>query len=469
MNQRKKKVVIVGGGITGLTSAFYLNRAINQYQLPIELTLIDANHRLGGKIQTEYKDGFVIEKGPDSFLGRKPSAKQLVQDVGLGHDLVRNTAGKRHIVVKDQMYPMPDGAIIGIPTKFGPFLKTGLFSVQGKVRAACDYVLPRSKVEGDQSIGSFIRRRLGDEVAENLVEPLLSGIYIGDMDQLSLLSTFPQFYEAEQEHRSLIRGLKKMSQAASEGTLTSKNQGVFLTLKNGLQSLVEAIETQLMDVTILKGVSVKELNKVKNAHYELSLNDDESLQADGVILALPHAMMAELMPAKKYLRDYTDMPATTVATVVTAFKEDAVNLADGVGFVVSRHSDYTITACTWTHKKWPHTTPKGMALLRCYVGRIGEETVVDLSDTEIEEIVLEDLKQTLNITAKPEFSIVTRWMKAFPQYNVGHHRRMNEMHESLSKDMPGVFVTGSSCDGLGLPDCITQGKMAAEKMRAYFE
>ncbi|OAK67763.1 protoporphyrinogen oxidase [Lederbergia galactosidilytica] len=469
MNQKKKKVVIVGGGITGLTSAFYLNRAINQYQLPIELTLIEANHRLGGKIQTEYKDGFVIEKGPDSFLERKSNAKQLVQDVGLEHDLVRNTAGKTHIVVKDQMHAMPLGAVMGIPTKFGPFLKTGLFSVQGKVRAACDYILPRSRVEGDQSIGSFIRRRLGDEVAENLVEPLLSGIYIGDIDQLSLLSTFPQFYEAEQEHGSLIRGLKKMSKTASETTLTSKNQGVFLTLKNGLQSLVDAIETQLKDVTIQKGVSVKDLKKGKDGHYELNLNDDESLQADGVILALPHPMMAELMLDKNYLKDYKDMPATTVATVVTAFNEDAINLADGVGFVVSRHSDYTITACTWTHKKWPHTAPKGMALLRCYVGRIGEETVVDLSDTEIEEMVLEDLKKTLNITAKPKFSIVTRWMNAFPQYNVGHYQRMNEMHEALCKDMPGVYVTGSSCGGLGLPDCITQGKVAAEKIRAYFE
>ncbi|GIN73863.1 protoporphyrinogen oxidase [Bacillus sp. J14TS2] len=467
MNQRKKKVVIVGGGITGLTSAFYLNQAINQHQLPIELTLIEANHRLGGKIQTEYKDGFVIEKGADSFLERKSDAKQLVQDVGLAHDLVRNTAGKTHIVVKDQMYPMPVGAVMGIPTKLGPFLKTGLFSVQGKVRAACDYILPRSKVEGDQSIGSFIRRRLGEEVAENLVEPLLSGIYIGDMDQLSLLSTFPQFHEAEKEHRSLIRGLKKMSKEAGQGTLTSKNQGVFLTLKNGLQSLVEAIETQLKDVTILKGIAVKEVEMVKNTHYEMKLNDGKSIQADGVILALPHPMMPELTPAENYLRDYTDMSATTVASVVTAFKEDAINLADGVGFVVSRHSGYTITACTWTHKKWPHTAPKGMALLRCYVGRIGEETVVDLSDSEIEEMVLEDLKEILNITEKPEFSIVTRWKKAFPQYNVGHHQRMNELSESLSKKMPGVFVTGSSCDGLGLPDCITQGRAAAEKMKQF--
>ncbi len=308
------------------------------------------------------------------------------------------------------------------------------------------------------------------------MEPLLSGIYIGDIDQLSLLSTFPQFYKAEQEHGSLIRGLKKMSKTASKTTLTSKNQGVFLTLKNGLQSLVDTIETQLKDVTIQKGVSVKDLKKGKDGHYELNLNDDESLQADGVILALPHPMMAELMLElmldKNYLKDYKDMPATTVATVVTAFNEDAINLADGVGFVVSRHSDYTITACTWTHKKWPHTAPKGMALLRCYVGRIGEETVVDLSDTEIEEMVLEDLKKTLNITAKPKFSIVTRWMNAFPQYNVGHYQRMNEMnemHEALCKDMPGVYVTGSSCGGLGLPDCITQGKVAAEKIRAYFE
>ncbi|MCJ7840408.1 protoporphyrinogen oxidase [Lederbergia sp. NSJ-179] len=468
MNQQKKKVVVVGGGITGLTAAFYLNKAIRQHQLPFELTLIEASHQLGGKIQTEYRDGFVIEKGPDSFLERKTSAKQLVHDVGLESDLVRNTADKIHILVKDQIYPMPIGAVMGIPTKLGPFLKTGLFSVQGKVRAACDYILPRSKKQEDQSIGHFIRRRLGDEVAENLVEPLVSGIYIGDMDQLSLMSTFPQFYQAELEHRSLIRGLKKMSKSPTATTVTNQNQGVFLTLKSGLQSLVERIEAQLADATILKGSAVRELNKTTNAHYELKLNYRESIRADGVILALPHPKMVELFPDKHNIREYTQMPSTTVATVVMGFKEEEIQIEDGTGFVVSRHSDYTITACTWTHKKWPHTAPKGKALLRCYVGRNWDATVVELSDMEIAAIVLEDLKRAINLSANPDFSIVTRWTEAFPQYTVGHSQRVKEMTNKLTGEFPGVFFTGSSFGGLGLPDCIRQGKMAAEQMIDYF-
>ena len=162
------------------------------------------------------------------------------------------------------------------------------------------------------------------------------------------------------------------------------------------------------------------------------------------------------------------MPATSVATVAMAFDAEEVgDVLDGTGFVVSRNTDYTITACTWTHKKWPHTTPDGKVLLRCYVGRAGEETVVDLSDAEIEQIVLEDLKRTMNIVAKPEFTIVSRWKNAMPQYTVGHKERVQEMKEKVESDLPGVFIVGSSFDGLGLPDCIDQGKAAVEKVLQY--
>ena len=460
-----KKVVVIGGGITGLTTAYYLQKQIAEQNLPLEVKLVEASHKLGGKIQTVHKDGFIIERGPDSFLERKKSAAKLANDVGLTSELVNNTAGKAYVLVNGTLHPMPEGSVMGIPTKMAPFLTTNLFSVQGKMRAAADFIMPRSKVKGDQSLGTFFRRRLGDEVVENLIEPLLSGIYAGDIDQLSLMSTFPQFHEVERDHRSLILGMKKTTPSAPKNR---KKKGIFLTLEGGLQSLVDAVEEQLTPGSVMKGTRVVSIEKNSEADYQLELNNGESLHADSIVIALPHLALASLFPQHNYLSSYQQMPATSVATVAMAFDADEVgDVLDGTGFVVSRNTDYTITACTWTHKKWPHTTPDGKVLLRCYVGRAGEETVVDLSDAEIEQIVLEDLKRIMNIVAKPAFTIVSRWKNAMPQYTVGHKERVQEMKEKVESDLPGVFIVGSSFDGLGLPDCIDQGKAAVEKVLQY--
>ncbi|RST75178.1 protoporphyrinogen oxidase [Siminovitchia acidinfaciens] len=464
----KKKVVVIGGGITGLTTAYYLQKTIQKEQMSCDVSLVEASHKLGGKFQTVYKDGFTIERGPDSFLERKMSAQELAIEVGLKDELVNNTAGRAFVLANEKLHPMPKGAVMGIPTKIGPFITTDLFTIQGKMRAAADLVMPRSNVSGDQSLGRFFRRRLGDEVVENLVEPLLSGIYAGDIDRLSLMSTFPQFYHAEQKYRSLILGMKKTTPSAPPKTVSAKNQGIFLTLKGGLESLVKAIEEKLETDSIIKGTRVVSITENDGNGYKLMLNNGDSLDADSVVIALPHFALADLFPDDSVIQELKDMPATSVATVAMAFNaEDVDDHLDGTGFVVSRNSDYTITACTWTHKKWPHTTPEGKVLLRCYVGRAGEETVVDLSDEEIEKIVLADLKRTMNLTAKPNFTIVSRWKQSMPQYTVGHKERIDKIKSNFKEIMPGVFIAGSSYEGLGIPDCIDQGKAAVEEVLQY--
>lgn len=468
MQGERQKVVIIGGGITGLTAAYYLQKEAKEKGMLLDVKLVEATHRLGGKIQTVKRDGYVIERGPDSFLARKQSATRLAKEVGMEKELISNTTGKSYVLVRQRLYPMPGGSIMGIPTKIAPFITTGLFSSAAKARAAADFVLPRSNPAQDQSLGEFFRRRLGDEVVENLIEPLLSGIYAGDIDQLSLMSTFPQFYQVEQKYRSLILGMKKSTglQAKKAGS-PKKKEGMFLTFKSGLQSLVDAIETRLEPGSVLKGYRVESIRKNAN-HYTIDVYGGEKLQADSIVMAAPHHAVHTIFSGWGLFGQFKEMLSTSVATVALAFPEEAIEEdIDGTGFVVSRNSDYTITACTWTHKKWPHSTPKGKVLLRCYVGRAGDEAVVDLSDDQIIKIVLDDLNKTMNITMNPDFAYVTRWKDSMPQYTVGHKERIEDVKKQAKEYLPGVFLAGSSYEGLGVPDCIDQGEAAVKSVLDY--
>lgn len=468
MSEKKKRAVIIGGGITGLAATYYLQKEVREKRLPLEVILVEASPRLGGKMQTYRKDGYVIERGPDSFLERKTSAARLAKEVGMDGQLVNNAAGKSYVLVKDRLHPMPGGAVMGIPTEIGPFVTTGLFTLGGKLRAAGDFVLPRSKPAKDQSLGGFFRRRLGSEVVDNLIEPLLSGIYSGDIDEMSLMATFPQFYQLEQKHRSLVLGMKKTMPRRPKNSETKK-KGMFLSFKTGLQSFVEAIEAKLEPGSVKKGFRVEKISKTEEG-YHIALNGGTALFADSIIMAVPHRAVCQIFPDYEFFHSFKNVPATSVATVALGFPKEAVKKdIDGTGFVVARNGDYSITACTWVHKKWPHSTPEGKVLLRCYVGRRGDEAVVDLSDDDIVRVVLDDLAKTMDISMKPELVVITRWHQAMPQYTVGHLERIEKATDGLSRELPGIFLAGSSYRGLGLPDCIDQGEAAVQKVLDYLQ
>jgi oxygen-dependent protoporphyrinogen oxidase len=468
--EEKHKVVIIGGGISGLAAAFYLQKTAKEQNLPIVVQLIEASHRLGGKMQTIVRDGFTIERGPDSFLERKTSVVKLAKEVGMDDKLVHNSTGKSYVLVNEKLHSMPGGSIMGIPTKLGPFITTDLFSVPGKLRAAADLILPRSESGKDQSLGQFFRRRLGNEVVENLIEPLLSGIYAGDIDQLSIMSTYPQFYEVEQKYRSLIVGMKKATLSqAKQPVAKEKTKGAFLTFKTGLQSFAEAIEAKLAPDSILKGHRVEKITRM-NHHYEIYLNNSKTLTADCIIAATPHKVTQAMFSDYRFFDPFKSVPSTSVATIALAFPKEAIKHdIDGTGFVVSRNNDYSITACTWTHKKWAHSVPEGKVLLRCYVGRAGDETIVDLSDDRIIKIVLDDLREIMDITMDPDFAVVSRWKNAMPQYTVGHKQRLTSILEQMKTELPGVFIAGASYGGVGIPDCIDQGEAAVRDVLDYLK
>ncbi|WP_164669554.1 protoporphyrinogen oxidase [Virgibacillus doumboii] len=461
----KKNIVIVGGGITGLSAAYYLQKEIRENNLPHDVKLVEASDRLGGKIKTLKQDGYTIERGPDSFLSRKEPGVKLVEELGMSDQLVRNGTGQSYILVNNKLHKMPKGAFMGIPVQVRPFLFSGIFSPKGKLRAGFDFVLPKGKKVADQSLGSFFRRRFGNELLENLIEPLLSGIYAGNIDDMSMMATFPNFYQLEQKHRSLIKGLQKTMPKKKNST--GKKPGMFFSFENGLESMVDKLEDVLGDEVVSLNTGVDHIEK-KDHGYHLLLSNGEVSKADAIVMATPHYTLPKMFSQYDVLKELQAIPATSVANVALAFDKSAIKKdIDGTGFVVSRNSDFRITACTWTHKKWPNSTPEGKALLRCYVGRPDDQSVVDLSDREITDIVLGDLKKTMNIKQDPEFSVISRWKNAMPQYTVGHNERISHIRDQVNRELPGVYLAGSSYEGVGVPDCIGQGEKAVEEVLEF--
>ncbi|MBT2662900.1 protoporphyrinogen oxidase [Bacillus sp. ISL-45] len=464
----EKKVIVVGGGITGLAAAYYLQKEAREKRLSIKVKLIEASERLGGVISTEKRDGFVIERGPDSIIARKKSAMRLIEEVGLKDKIISNTAGKSYIYARGKLHTMPEGSFMGIPTKVTPFALSGLFSPLGKLRAAGDFILPKGEPKADQSLGAFFRYRLGDEVVDNLIDPLLSGIYAGDIDELSLMSLFPNFYEIEQKHRSLVVGLNKsMPKPPKTAKKPGSKKGMFISLSTGLEELIHRVESRLEEGTVMKGNAVKKVAKTGNT-YQVHFETGEVEAADSVVITTDHFHAQRMLSEYAFMEQFTDMPSNSVANVAMAFPKSAIEKdINGTGFLVSRNSDFRITACTWTHKKWPGTSPDDMALLRCYVGKPDDQEAVDLSDEEIVELVLRDLNKTMNITAKPLFHVITRWRKAMPQYTVGHLERIAQVKKQLSRELPGVFLAGGSFEGVGIPGCIDQAESAVEKVISH--
>lgn len=466
------KVVVVGGGVSGLSAAFYTDKLFREQGIHADITLLEKSDRLGGKIQTLRRDGFYIEKGADSFLARKMPIIHLARELGLEDELTATNpqAKKTYILSRGRLHRMPPGLVLGIPTEVTPFIRTGLISPLGKIRAALDLILPKRESKEDESLGAFLKRRLGREVLEHIAEPLLAGIYAGDTYSLSLKSTFPQFHAVEQKYRSLIIGMiegKKSKSQDAELPGIARNS-MFLTFKQGLGTLIERLVEVLSDTKIHTNTGVIAIHKRENG-YRVRLDTGEELDADLIVLALPTRGVGQLLHDVPEVKPLEQMPYVSVANVAMAFKQEDIpfNL-DGTGFVIPRKEGRSITACTWTSSKWLHTAPEGKVLLRLYVGRSGEESLVDASDEVLLVKIRKDLQELMNITAEPLFYEITRLRNSMPQYPVGHLDNVNRLRDRLASSKPGMFLCGSGYHGVGVPDCVRQAKEAAQEMLQYW-
>lgn len=431
-----------------MAAAYYAKQA------GAHVTLYEASDRIGGKIKTVYRDGFVLECGPDGYMARKPTLTELITELGLD-DLVRSMTGTSYIYVRNRLRQMPAGSVMGIPTKFWPMVKTDLFTWRGKFRAGMDLVLPRVYAGSDISLDTFFRARLGSEVVEAMIEPLLSGIYNGTLDDMSIESTFPQFITIEQKTRSLILGMKALTPPVQAG-VKPREAGKFLSLGQGLGVLIEALRPSIDRLCL--GTLVAAVRP-----HEVVLEDGTVESFDGIVLATSPNAIGPLLGLPEAER-LSSLKRTSSITVLAAFEKADVEALDGTGYVIAKGEGNALTACSWMHKKWPHMAPENKALLRVYIGSAFVPDLLTESDETIADFALRELRKIQHV-GNPIFTRVERHVDTMPQYEVGHKQYVRAFEETLSS-LDGVEACGAILHGVGLPDCVDSAKQAVTRIMA---
>ncbi len=479
-----KKILVVGGGIAGLSAAYYI---FQKTQIPVSITLLEACGSFGGKIQTESvpvpaaSTPFIVEAGPDTFIVTKPWAHRLCRELGIANRLQgTNPKAKKTFILKNgRLHELPGGLTMMIPTEFGDMARTGLLSWGQKARLGLDFLLPAERMNGDESLGAFVTRRLGRGTYENLIEPLMSGIYAGDGDRLSLLSTFPYLRDLEVKHGGLVRGALAARREREKRGLASApgSRSLFLTPLTGLAEIVTAL-VRVLEESGVELRTHKTVNRIgrdespgEDGVWSVGLDNGETLEADALVLSTPAYIAGQLLAdvSPGLAEELQSIEYVSTATVSLAYREtDLPRPLDGYGYVIPRREGRRALACTWTSTKFPHRAPEGYALLRVFVGRAGQEGEIPWDDAGLLDIATEELRQTLGITAEPLFTRVFVWEKAMPQYNLGHPERLARIEKALG-DLPTLSLAGNGYRGIGIPDCIHSGEVAAERLLQFQE
>ncbi len=472
------RIAIVGGGITGLAAAYFLLTQSKAMNLPLQCTVLESSPRAGGKVYTELVDGygpdpFVMEAGPDSFLTQKPWALELALELGLKERLLGTNDDQRktYVLLKGQPVPLPEGVMLIAPTRLQPFLESPLISPLGKLRMAMDLVIPPKRGNQDESLADFIRRRLGNEALDKIAEPLLAGIYNAEAEQQSLLATFPRLRELEKKHGSLIRGMLAAHQRSSDPgrQATDRPRSAFMSFRNGTQELIDALVKALPPGCLRLKSPVQVMGREQDGRYRVYNPIDPPFIADSVLMTTPAhitgRLVANLAPDATFQLMYIRYVDT--GTISLAYRrEDVPHPLDGFGVVIPRSERRSINAITWTSSKFKHRAPEGYVLLRVFFGGSRTPHMMELDDEEILATVRRELEEILGIQAAPVFHRIYRWIEATPQYTVGHLQRVEAIEAALP---PNLYVAGSPYRGIGLPDCVHQAQLAAEKILAHLD
>ncbi|TFD78289.1 protoporphyrinogen oxidase [Cryobacterium fucosi] len=457
----RPRIVIVGGGISGLTSAHYLHRRLGD---GVQVTLVEGAPRLGGKIATVPFGGHAVDVGPDALMVRSPVVATLIGDLGLGDLVVAPNAGGARIWSRGKLRRLPAGTLFGIPDRLLPLLWSGLLSPAGVARAALDIVLPRRRGSQppDPTIAELVRPRMGAEVFDRLVDPLLGGVHAGRADELSAHSTAPDIEGLARTNRSLYLALGARRRAAPP-----KTAAALVTLRGGLGTLIDALAARLGGDDIRLGSPASLITRA-GAGYTVALADGTSIEADAVVLATSAGVAADLLGAESpdLAAALADVPYVDVATVCLAYpRSSAPAELDGTGFLVPPVEDKLVVGCTWSSAKWPHLANDELVLIRCMVGRRGDNRWLDLDDDTLVDLVHGELVEAMGLTQRPIERHIERWPQGMPQYVVGHQARLDAATVALLA-LPGIRLTGSSYRGVGLASCIVDAERTADSLAA---
>ncbi len=458
----RRRVVIIGGGITGLSAAHTLTSWPPASQP--EVTLLEATARLGGKVSTLKVGGLQVEAGPDAFLTRTPAAIDLCQRLGIGDQIVAPGRAAAAIWSRGRLHRIPSSLALGVPTSMADLARSGILSWRGIARAAVEPLLPNhAPPDGDRSVADLVIQRFGDQVFERLVDPLLSGIYAGRADRLSAQSVLPQLAELARTNRSLLLGLRKLPKPKAGGP-------PFNSLSGGLGTLVAALEDAIRPAADVRtGVPAASVRLEDTGTYLVQVEGQPPFRADAVIIAAPAYAASEMLAAASpALRaELSAIEYASVATIAMVYSREALTRPfDASGFLVPRSEKRMLVGSTWVSVKWPHLDSGNRVVIRCAVGRAGDDRWESLDDSRLADAVHIELAEAIGLCAPPSVSKVVRWPEAIPQYNVGHAARLRRVDECLHA-LPGLFLAGAAYRGIGLPACIQQGRDAAEQAVAY--
>lgn len=458
-----KRVAIIGGGISGLSAAFQLEKA-RVAGSAIEYTIFESDQRLGGSLLTDRVEGCLIEAGPDSFLTEKPWAAALCKELGLGGEIIGSNDAQRktYIVVGGKLVVMPDGLMFMVPTKLVPTALSPLFSWGTKIRMARELLHPPRPMQGDETVGELVERHFGPEVVDRLADPLLSGVYGGDANKLSARAVLPRFVEMEEKYGSLSRAMLTAHKKMAAMAKSQPSRPLFSSLQDGMQSLVDALTARLAPGSIRLRASVRGIYR-SNGGWRIAIDMGGAEYYDAVVLATPANIAGALLEAvdSELAGDLLAIPYSSSVTLTLGYyREQLAHLPPGFGFLVPRSEGTRMLACTFVHNKFPHRAPENKGLLRCFLGGARDEAVLSMSDDELLKTVRYEMEKILHLHERPIFSRIYRWRGAMAQYESGHIARVTRIEKRIA-DIPGLAIAGNAYHGIGVPDCIRSGQEAA--------
>jgi len=473
-SRKLDRVVVIGGGLSGLAAAHRIHELAASSRQPIEVVVLEAKDRIGGVIWTERLDGFTLEGGPDSFITNKPWGIDLCNRLGLTGQLVEADSSHRRsfVVRKGQLAPVPEGFVLMAPHRILPILTTPVLSWRGKLRVLMDLVVPRRDEDTEESLAAFVRRRLGREALERLVQPLVGGIYTGDPNDLSLKATLPQYLAMEREHGSLIRAAWRQ-QSRDRATRQHERQasgaryGMFVSLADGMNVLPRTLAAALPPGTVRTNSAVRRLSRNGAASpWLIELLDGPPLEADAVIVTTEAHSTARMIDMEDpgLALQLRAIPYASSVIVNVAYRRDQIqHPLDGFGVVVPATEGRSILAISFSSVKFPSRAPSGTVLLRVFIGGATQPELFDLDDSSLRHLVAQEMAGLIGVQGEPLLLRIARHPRAMPQYMLGHLERVEAIRRKLTR-YPRLFLTGIAFDGVGIPDCIHAAETTAENV-----